>query len=68
MSDTCEKCGKSLLNWRVQRAGGRNFRHGRRTIAWTCRNCGATWTEELPVDGRSDAGPSPHSSDSSESQ
>jgi hypothetical protein len=53
MSASCNTCGKSQLNWRLQRPSGPNFKHGPRRIAWTCRSCGATWTEEVPSDSGS---------------
>lgn len=49
----CAGCGSTRLAWRVRRIRGAHAAAPRRTLVWTCRDCGAGW-EDAPAQG---AGP-----------
>jgi len=51
MAVTCPECRSERLAWELRRRGARGLAHSIREIVWTCRGCGATWTEPISEAG-----------------
>lgn len=56
MNTSCPECQSNSLRWRVRRVVGRTLLHSARELVWSCRACGAEWSDAIqPSTGLSTA-------------
>ena len=47
MNTSCPECQSNSLRWRVRRVFGRTLQHSVRELVWSCRACGAEWSDPI---------------------